>query len=487
MQSHHPTEGLTFDDLLLKPGHSRVLPREVDTSTQLTRAVRLNTPIVTAAMDTVTESRTAISIARQGGIGFIHKNMAIEHQVLEVIKVKKSESGMIVDPVTVGPEASLHQVLEVMSRYRISGVPVVTDGHKLIGIITNRDLRFETKLDQPVSQVMTKDHLVTAREGITLEESKAILHQHRIEKLLVTDGEGNLKGLITIKDIEKLRKYPFAAKDSLGRLRVGAAVGAGDDGLVRAEALLEAGVDVLVLDSAHGHAQGVIDTVAEIKRVYPDAQLVAGNIATAEGAKALIDAGADAVKVGVGPGSICTTRVVAGVGVPQMSAIFEVSEVTAPAGVPLIADGGVKFSGDMTKALAGGAQVVMIGSLFAGTEESPGETILFQGRRYKVYRGMGSIDAMRQGSADRYGQDEFEADKMVPEGIVGRVPYRGKLADSIYQLVGGLKAGMGYVGAANLEELRAKARFVKITAAGLRESHVHDVTITKEAPNYRVE
>lgn len=487
MQSHQPTEGLTFDDLLLKPGHSRVLPREVDTSTQLTRAVRLNTPIVTAAMDTVTESRTAISIARQGGLGFIHKNMAIEHQVLEVIKVKKSESGMIVDPVTVGPEASLHQVLEVMSRYRISGVPVVTDGKKLIGIITNRDLRFETKLDQPVSQVMTKDHLVTAREGITLEESKAILHQHRIEKLLVTDGEGNLKGLITIKDIEKLRKYPYAAKDSLGRLRVGAAVGAGDNGLVRAEALLGAGVDVLVVDSAHGHAQGVIDTVAEIKRAYPDAQLVAGNIATAEGAKALIDAGADAVKVGVGPGSICTTRVVAGVGVPQMSAIFEVSEVTGPAGVPLIADGGVKFSGDMTKALAGGAQVVMIGSLFAGTEESPGETILFQGRRYKVYRGMGSIDAMRQGSADRYGQDQNETDKMVPEGIVGRVPYRGKLADSIYQLVGGLKAGMGYVGAANLEELRAKARFVKITAAGLRESHVHDVTITKEAPNYRVE
>ncbi|MBU4564617.1 MAG: IMP dehydrogenase [Desulfarculus sp.] len=487
MQSHQPTEGLTFDDLLLKPGHSRVLPREVDTSTQLTREVRLNTPIVTAAMDTVTESRTAISIARQGGLGFIHKNMAIEHQVLEVIKVKKSESGMIVDPVTVGPEASLHQVLEVMSRYRISGVPVVTDGKKLIGIITNRDLRFETKLDQPVSQVMTKDHLVTAREGITLEESKAILHQHRIEKLLVTDGDGNLKGLITIKDIEKLRKYPFAAKDSLGRLRVGAAVGAGDDGLIRAEALLEAGVDVLVVDSAHGHAQGVIDTVAEIKRAYPDAQLVAGNIATAEGAKALIDAGADAVKVGVGPGSICTTRVVAGVGVPQMTAIFEVSEVTGPAGVPLIADGGVKFSGDMTKALAGGAQVVMIGSLFAGTEESPGETILFQGRRYKVYRGMGSIDAMRQGSADRYGQDQNETDKMVPEGIVGRVPYRGKLADSIYQLVGGLKAGMGYVGAANLEELRAKARFVKITAAGLRESHVHDVTITKEAPNYRVE
>ena len=485
--NHKPDEGLTFDDLMLKPGHSRVLPREVETSTQLTREVRLSIPIVTAAMDTVTEAETAISMARQGGLGFIHKNMTIEHQLLEVVKVKKSESGMIVDPVTVGPEASLHEVLEVMSRYRISGVPVVVEGHKLVGIITNRDLRFETTLDQPVSQVMTKDHLVTAREGITLEESKAILHEHRIEKLLVTDEDGILKGLITIKDIEKVRKYPFAAKDSLGRLRVGAAVGAGDDGLARAEALIKAGVDVIVVDSAHGHAQGVIDTVAQIKKTFPQAQLAAGNIATAEGAKALIEAGADAVKVGVGPGSICTTRVVAGVGVPQMSAIFEVSEITRAAGVPLIADGGIKFSGDLTKALAGGAQVVMIGSLFAGTEESPGETILYQGRRYKVYRGMGSIDAMRQGSADRYSQDASDADKMVPEGIVGRVPFRGPLADSIYQLVGGLKAGMGYVGAANLDELAAKARFVKITAAGLRESHVHDVTITKEAPNYRVE
>ncbi|MCF8032698.1 MAG: IMP dehydrogenase [Desulfarculaceae bacterium] len=485
--NHRPDTGLTFDDLMLKPGHSTVLPREVDTSTLITRQVRLSIPIVTAAMDTVTEAETAISMARQGGIGFIHKNMSIEHQVLEVVKVKKSESGMIVDPVTVGPEASLHEVLEVMGRYRISGVPVVVEDHKLVGIITNRDLRFETKLDQPVSRVMTKDHLVTAREGITLEESKAILHEHRIEKLLVTDESGVLKGLITIKDIEKVRKYPHAAKDDLGRLRVGAAVGAGSDGLERAEALILAGVDVLVVDSAHGHAQGVIDTVAEVKRAFPEAQVAAGNIATAAGAKALIEAGADAVKVGVGPGSICTTRVVAGVGVPQMSAIFEVSEITKAAGVPLIADGGIKFSGDLTKALAGGAQVVMIGSLFAGTEESPGETILFQGRRYKVYRGMGSIDAMRQGSADRYSQDPSEADKMVPEGIVGRVPFRGSLADSIYQLVGGLKAGMGYVGAANLEELAAKANFVKITAAGLRESHVHDVTITKEAPNYRVE
>ncbi|RJX28240.1 MAG: IMP dehydrogenase [Desulfarculus sp.] len=478
------TEGLTFDDLLLTPGHSRVLPRGVDTSTQLTRQVSLSIPIVSAAMDTVTAADTAISLARQGGLGFIHKNMGIADQALEVTKVKKSESGMIVDPVTVGPGTSLHQVLEMMERYRISGVPVVV-GSKLVGIITNRDLRFETNLDQPVSQVMTKDNLVTAREGITLEESKAILHKHRIEKLLVTDEQGNLKGLITIKDIEKLRKYPKAAKDNYGRLRVGAAVGVGDEALTRAEALLKAEVDVIGVDSAHGHAQGVLDTVAELKRAYPQAQVVAGNVATAAGAKALIEAGADGVKVGVGPGSICTTRVVAGVGMPQMSAIFDVASVTDAAGVPMIADGGIKFSGDITKALAGGAQVVMIGSLFAGTEESPGETILFQGRRYKVYRGMGSIDAMREGSADRYSQRE--TDKLVPEGIVGRVPYRGPLSDSIYQLVGGLQAGMGYVGAENLAELRTKARFVKITAAGLRESHVHDVTITKEAPNYRVE
>ncbi|MEW5911936.1 MAG: IMP dehydrogenase [Thermodesulfobacteriota bacterium] len=478
------TDGLTFDDLLLTPGHSRVLPRDVDTSTKLTREVSLSIPIVSAAMDTVTEADAAISLARQGGLGFIHKNMSIAEQALEVTKVKKSESGMIVNPVTVGPGTSLHQVVEMMERYRISGVPVVV-GSKLVGIITNRDLRFETNLDQPVSQVMTKDNLITAREGITLEESKAILHKHRIEKLLVTDAQGNLKGLITIKDIEKLRKYPKAAKDGLGRLRVGAAVGVGDEALVRTEALLQAEVDVIGVDSAHGHAQGVLDTVAALKRAYPQAQLAAGNIATADGAKALIDAGADAIKVGVGPGSICTTRVVAGVGMPQMSAIFDVAKVTEAAGVPMVADGGIKFSGDITKALAGGAQVVMIGSLFAGTEESPGETILFQGRRYKVYRGMGSIDAMREGSADRYSQRE--ADKLVPEGIVGRVPYRGPLSDSIYQLVGGLQAGMGYVGAANLNELRAKARFIKITAAGLRESHVHDVTITKEAPNYRVE
>jgi IMP dehydrogenase len=479
--------GLTFDDLLLQPGHSRVLPREVDTATWLTRKVRLNIPIVSAAMDTVTESETAISMAQQGGLGFIHKNMPIKHQALEVTKVKKSESGMIVDPVTVPPETNLHQVLEVMGRYRISGVPVV-QGKKLVGIVTNRDLRFETNLDQRVDQVMTKDHLVTALEGITLDESKAILHQHRIEKLLVVDEQGQLRGLITIKDIEKLRRYPKSAKDDLGRLRVGAAVGVGEDGLLRAQALIEAGVDVLCLDSAHGHSQNVMESVRQIKAAYPDCQLVAGNVATAEGAKALIEAGVDAVKVGVGPGSICTTRVVAGVGVPQMTAIMDVAKVTIPAGVPLIADGGIKFSGDMTKALAAGAMVVMIGSLFAGTEESPGETILYQGRRYKVYRGMGSIDAMRAGSGDRYGQSsEDPAQKLVPEGIVGRVPFRGPLQESIYQMVGGLQAGMGYVGAADLEELREKARFVRITAAGLRESHVHDVTITKEAPNYRME
>ncbi len=485
--AHEYPLGLTFDDLLLQPGLSQVLPKEVDTGTWLTRKIRLSTPIVAAAMDTVTEADTAISLARQGGLGFVHKNMSIQDQVLEVIKVKKSESGMIVDPVTVPPDASLHRVLEVMSRYRVSGVPVVV-GKKLVGIITNRDLRFETNLDQPVADVMTKDKLVTALEGITLEESKAILHQHRIEKLLVVDKDFNLKGLITIKDIEKVRKYPKSAKDDLGRLRVGAAVGVGPDGLMRAQALIDAGADVLCLDSAHGHSQNVLDTVRQIKGAYPDCQLVAGNVATAEGAKALIEAGVDCVKVGVGPGSICTTRVVAGVGVPQMTAIFAVAGVCGPAGIPFIADGGIKFSGDLTKALAGGANVVMIGSLFAGTEESPGETILYQGRRYKVYRGMGSIDAMRAGSGDRYGQNaEDPAQKLVPEGIVGRVPYRGPLSETIYQLVGGLQAGMGYVGARNLEELREKARFVRITAAGLRESHVHDVTITKEAPNYRVE
>jgi IMP dehydrogenase len=479
--------GLTFDDLLLKPGHSRNLPRDTDISTQLTRRVRLNIPLVSAAMDTVTEADTAISLARQGGLGFIHKNLSIQAQALEVTKVKKSESGMIVDPVTVGPEARIQDVLDVMARYRISGVPVVVEDDRLVGIITNRDLRFETNLDQPVSEVMTKDKLITAREGTTLEESKAILHQHRIEKLLVTDEAGRLRGLITIKDIEKVRKYPLSAKDELGRLRVGAAVGVGPEGLARAQALVEAEADVLCVDSAHGHAEGVLQAVRRIKDAFPEVDLVAGNVATAQGAGDLIKAGADAVKVGVGPGSICTTRVVAGVGVPQMTAILDCAPVCLAEGVPLIADGGVKWSGDLTKALAGGAQVVMIGSLFAGTEESPGETILFQGRRYKIYRGMGSIDAMKQGSGDRYAQDMVDADKLVPEGIVGRVPYRGTLAESVHQLMGGLRAGMGYVGAGSLEELRDKATFVQITAAGLKESHVHDVIITKEAPNYRME
>ncbi|KIX11827.1 IMP dehydrogenase [Dethiosulfatarculus sandiegensis] len=479
--------GLTFEDLLLKPGFSQVLPSEVDTSTWLTNKIRLNIPLVSAAMDTVTEGRTAISMARQGGMGFIHKNMSIKNQALEVIKVKKSESGMIVDPVTVGPDATISDVLDLMSQYRISGVPVVV-GAKLVGIITNRDLRFENNFDQPVENVMTKDKLVTAREGVGTEEVKALLHEHRIEKLLVTDEKGNLKGLVTIKDIEKVRKYPHSAKDAMGRLRVGAAIGVGDGGLKRAEALIKAGVDALCLDSAHGHSQGVLDSVKALKEAFPNCQLIAGNIATTKGAEALIKAGVDAVKVGVGPGSICTTRVVAGVGVPQMSAIMEISEVTSEAGIPMIADGGIKYSGDLTKALAGGAQVVMIGSLFAGTDESPGETVLYQGRQYKIYRGMGSIDAMKSGSADRYSQKvEQASDKMVPEGIVGRVPYRGHLADSVYQLVGGLKSGMGYVGAATVPELNEKSEFVRITTAGLRESHVHDVIITKEAPNYRVE
>jgi IMP dehydrogenase len=484
MAINEPAFGYTFDDLMLMPGHSQVLPHEVDTSTLLTREVKLNIPIVSAAMDTVTEGAAAISLARQGGMGFIHKNLSIEDQVLEVNKVKKSESGMIVDPVTVGPQARLHEVHGIMSRYRIGGVPVV-EGAKLVGIITNRDLKFETNLDQPAEAVMTKENLVTVDEGITHDECKVKLHKHRIEKLLVTDDEGNLIGLITIKDIEKVKQYPHSAKDSLGRLRVGAAIGVGTGGLERAQALIAANVDVICLDSAHGHSQGVMNTIREFKACFPDAQLVAGNIATAAGAKALIDAGADAVKVGVGPGSICTTRVVAGVGVPQMTAVMEVNEITRASGIPMIADGGLKYSGDMTKALAGGAQAVMIGSLFAGTEESPGETMLYQGRQYKIYRGMGSIDAMKQGSADRYSQDATK--KLVPEGIVGRVPYRGTLSETIYQMVGGLQSGMGYVGAVNLEELYKKARFVRITPAGLKESHVHDVIITKEAPNYRVD
>jgi len=479
--------GFTFDDLLLIPGHSAVLPAEVDVRSRLSRNIQLSVPIVSAAMDTVTESATAITMARHGGLGFVHKNMSIERQALEVEKVKKSESGMIVDPISIEPGRKLYEVLEIMSKYRISGVPVVKKG-KLVGIITNRDLRFETNLDQTVEAVMTKDNLATARPGITLEESKAILHERRIEKLLVVDDEGKLVGLITIKDIEKIKKYPYACKDELGRLRVGAALGVGADMEERAERLIVANVDVVVVDTAHGHSEGVIQAVKTLKKKFSRLEVVAGNVATAEGTRSLAEAGADAVKVGVGPGSICTTRVVAGIGVPQMTAIMECAEEARKWGIPIVADGGIKYSGDVTKALAGGADSVMIGSLFAGTEESPGETILFQGRTYKVYRGMGSIEAMKEGSKDRYFQNDVESEKkLVPEGIVGRVPYRGPLAETVYQLVGGLRAGMGYLGSTNIQELQTKPNFMQITAAGLRESHVHDVIIIKEAPNYRVE
>jgi IMP dehydrogenase len=479
--------GYTFDDLILIPERSAILPDQVDVKTRLTKNIPLNIPLVSAAMDTVTESATAITMARQGGIGFIHKNMSIERQALEVEKVKKSESGMIVNPITIGPDKKIGEVLQIMSRYRISGVPVVKDGN-LMGIITNRDLRFATDTDQKVEAVMTKEDLATAKVGITLEESKSILHERRIEKLLVVDDKGKLRGLITIKDIEKIKKYPNACKDDLGRLRVGAAVGVGPDMDERVERLVDADLDVLVVDTAHGHSENVIQAVKRIKKGYPDIDLVAGNVATAEGTKALINEGVEAVKVGVGPGSICTTRVIAGVGVPQMTAIMDCAEEARKHGIPIIADGGVKYSGDITKALAGGANSIMIGSLFAGTEESPGETILFQGRTYKVYRGMGSIEAMKEGSKDRYFQAEIELEnELVPEGIVGRVPYRGSLAAVIYQLIGGLRSGVGYLGCKDIGELRIKSRFMEVTGAGLREAHVHDVDIIKEAPNYRLE
>lgn len=479
---------LTFDDVLLLPAASKVLPNEVDVRTKLTRSISMNIPLMSAAMDTVTEANTAISMAREGGIGIIHKNMSIERQAREVDKVKKSESGMIIDPVTMHPEQKISEVLEVMEQYRISGVPIVKDGRKLVGIITNRDLRFETNLDQKVAEVMTKENLVTASEGITLEESKILLHKNRIEKLLVVNDKGNLLGLITIKDIMKIKKYPSACKDSLGRLRVGAAVGVGPDRDARVEALVNAGVDVIAVDSAHGHAQAVVDSVPAIKRQFPEIELIAGNVATAEGAKTLAEAGADAIKVGVGPGSICTTRVVAGVGVPQITAVTECARVAKDYQVPIIADGGVKYSGDVVKALAAGAHSVMIGSIFAGTDESPGEMILYQGRSYKVYRGMGSLGAMKEGARDRYFQEDIEEDaKLVPEGIEGRVPYKGPLSSSVFQLIGGLRAGMGYVGCGTLDELQQKAKFIRITSAGLKESHVHDVIITKEAPNYQID
>ncbi|MGD8837167.1 MAG: IMP dehydrogenase [Desulfobacteraceae bacterium] len=482
-----PDESYSFDDVLLLPNYSDVLPKDCNTQTQLTKNLKLNIPIVSAAMDTVTESETAISMAREGGIGFIHRNMSIDSQAVEVDKVKKSESGMIVDPVTIHPDQKVQQVLNLMTRYRISGVPV-TKGDQLVGIVTNRDLRFETEMDKCVSEVMTRENLVTVSEGISLEDSKQLLHQHRIEKLLVVDANGRLKGMITIKDIEKIKKYPNSSKDSMGRLRVGAAIGVGEDRVERAQVLLDAGADVICIDTSHGHTLNVIDAVKELKSTFSEIEVIAGNVATAKGAEDLIKAGVDGVKIGIGPGSICTTRIVAGIGVPQVSAIMNCKAVSDKTGVPLIGDGGIKFSGDVAKSIGAGAHTVMIGSLFAGTDESPGETILFQGRSYKVYRGMGSIEAMRKGSRDRYYQTEQEEDdKLVPEGIVGRVPYRGSLQSNIHQLVGGLKAGMGYVGCRSIAELREKARFTKISAAGLRESHVHDVIITKEAPNYRVE
>jgi IMP dehydrogenase len=482
-----PEEAYSFDDVLLLPNFSDVLPRDVDVSTNLTRNIRLHIPLVSAAMDTVTEAETAICMAREGGLGFIHRNLSVADQVRQVDQVKKSESGMIVDPVTIRPDQRVHEVMALMSRYRISGVPV-TRGDKLVGIVTNRDLRFETDMDKLIADVMTKDNLVTVHEGINLEESKKLLHAHRIEKLLVVDKAGRLVGMITIKDIEKIKKYPNASKDQLGRLRVGAAVGVGPDMLERTQELLKAGADIILIDTSHGHSKNVMDAVVELKATFAGLELIAGNVATAKGTEDLVKAGVDAVKIGIGPGSICTTRIVAGIGVPQLSAILNCRSAAGKSGVPLIADGGVKYSGDIPKAIGAGAHSVMIGGLFAGTEESPGETILFQGRSYKVYRGMGSLEAMKQGSKDRYYQgDDEDNDKLVPEGIVGRVPYRGSLSSNVHQLIGGLKAGMGYVGCRTLEELREKARFVKISAAGLRESHVHDVIITKEAPNYRVE
>lgn len=479
-------EGLTFDDVLLVPAHSLVLPRDVNLGTRLSRNIPLNIPLVSAAMDTVTESRAAIAMAREGGIGIIHKNLTIEAQAHEVDKVKKSESGMIVDPITMRPTQKIREALEMMSRYRISGVPITKANGKLVGILTNRDLRFETDYDLPISARMTKRNLVTVPVGTTLEQAKEHLKHTRVEKLLVVDDARFLKGLITIKDIEKVKKYPNSCKDSLGRLRVGAAVGPTAEMEARMEALIKAGVDVVVIDTAHGHSQGVIDAVIRAKSTFPGIEIIAGNIATAEAAAALIKAGADGIKVGIGPGSICTTRVVAGVGVPQITAIMECSRVAHQHGIPVIADGGIKFSGDLPKAVTAGADVIMIGSLFAGTEESPGDTVLYQGRTYKSYRGMGSIGAMKEGSKDRYFQSDVGDDvKLVPEGIEGMVPLRGPLSANIHQLIGGLRSGMGYTGCATIKELQDNGRFIRITGAGLKESHVHDVTITKEAPNYR--
>jgi IMP dehydrogenase len=487
---------LTFDDVLLVPQHSEVLPAQVDISTRFTRNIRLNVPIVSAAMDTVTESQLAIAMAQMGGIGIIHKNLSIEEQAAEVDRVKRSESGMIVNPITLSPANSIAEALDLMKSYRISGVPITEDGSKegrLVGILTNRDLRFETNVKRPIAEVMTRDPLFTVPVGTTLDEAREILHQHKVEKLLVVDRDFRLKGLITVKDIQKAIKYPGACKDELGRLRCGAAIGVARDSLDRAQALVAAGVDVLVVDTAHGHSQGVIDQVIRMRREFPNTELVAGNVATVAATTALIDAGVDAVKVGIGAGSICTTRVVAGIGVPMISSIMECAKAAASRNVPIIADGGMRYSGDLVKALAAGASSTVLGNLFAGTDESPGELILFQGRSYKEYRGMGSIGAMRRGSRDRYFQDDFDleggrnVDKLVPEGIEGRVAHKGSAASVIYQLVGGLRAGMGYCGAPTIPELQKKAQMIRITPAGVRESHVHDVTITKEAPNYRME
>ncbi len=487
---------LTFDDVLLVPQHSTVLPTQVDVSTWLTRNIRLHVPFLSAAMDTVTESELAVAMAQQGGLGVIHKNLSIEEQAAEVDRVKRSESGMIVNPITLCPTNRIYEALELMKTYRISGVPITEDGTRegrLVGILTNRDLRFETNVDRPIDEVMTKTPLFTVPVGTTLDESREILHRHKVEKLLVVDKDYRLKGLITVKDIQKQIKYPNACKDTLGRLRCGAAIGVSKDGFERATALASASVDVLVIDTAHGHSQSVIDMVARMRREFPDTDLVAGNVATPEATTALIDAGVDAVKVGIGAGSICTTRVVAGIGVPMVSSLMECSRVAATRNIPIVADGGIRYSGDIVKALAVGASCTMIGNLFAGTDESPGELILFQGRSYKEYRGMGSIGAMRRGSRERYFQDEFDleggraVEKLVPEGIEGRVAHKGSVAAMIHQLAGGLRAGMGYCGSGTITDLQRKAKLIRITAAGARESHVHDVTITKEAPNYRME
>jgi IMP dehydrogenase len=480
-------EAYAFDDVLLVPAYSKVVPSQVDARTRLTREIPLNIPLVSAAMDTVTEAGLAIAVAQEGGLGIVHKNMSIDDQAAEVDTVKRSESGMIVNPTTMSPDQKIWEALEVMARYRISGVPLTDHDGRLVGILTNRDLRFCTRTDQPIRELMTDHELITVPEGTTLDEAKELLHRHRIEKLPVVDDQFRLRGLITVKDIQKQIKYPLASKDRLGRLRVGAAVGIAKDTLERAKALVASHVDVLIVDTAHGHSEGVLHTVARLREAFPETQLVAGNVATSEGARALVERGVDAVKVGVGPGSICTTRIVTGAGVPQLTAIFDAAKVCREANVPVIADGGIKFAGDITKALAAGAHTVMIGSLFAGTEESPGETVLYQGRTFKEYRGMGSLGAMKRGSRDRYFQDEFDERKLVPEGIEGRVPYKGPLSALVDQLVGGLRAGMGYLGCPDIETLQRDAKFVRITHAGLRESHAHDVIITKEAPNYRLD